>query len=99
MVSDLFTNVCNILKDEVIIELKKNNDLLRKMLDQPSNPMRKYINKKVLTIEHTYFNETIPEMEGLLVCFSDEYRYGIIEIEINDWKKLKKIPLNYIKFT
>ena len=38
MVSDLFTNVCNILKDEVIIELKKNNDLLRKMLDQPSNP-------------------------------------------------------------
>ena len=92
--SALFTQVSNVLRDNLIVELKKSNDFLRNHLSSGNGILHKY---KVIIERHVngMTGEVFSETNGVLLFFED---YGAVVLykDENGKNKMKKFYLNNI---
>ena len=80
-ISNLFINVSKILKDEVILELKKQNEFLQKLIYKKN---KIYIGKKVefyIPSEYIQLNSIIHKYNiknGICISETDDNNYKIL---------------------
>ena len=92
--SDLFTQVSNVLRDNLIVELKKSNDFLRNHLSSGNGILHKY---KVIIERHVngMTGDVFPETNGILLFFENHGAVVLYKDE-NNKNKMKKFYLNNI---
>ena len=96
--SPLFTKTSNVLRDITIVELQKNNDLLRNYIANKGDcPLYKY---KVTIEAHPreMGTEVFPETKGVILSMKD-FRATILYKDGNGKNKINQFSMCHITIT
>ena len=97
--SSLFIQTSQILRDETIISLQKENTILRTMLKKNTSLIGTKV--KILPFNGTYMGDfdVSEETEGYIIQeISTHFKIKILIIDENNLGKIVDVPYKYIRF-